>query len=150
MKNQLLIENQFLVFCQGFKEEVKKMAFKEALTFFTLTLLLLIGKCQSIATHSDLQCFLPGECTNGTLLTAQASTNEYECLDLCKSQANSTWFTFYPETNGCLLFESCGRVDETHCQLCLSGQKECSAPEPECWVQGFCHGNVIHTEQPTG
>ena len=126
------------------------MAFKEALTFFTLTLLLLIGKCQSIATNRDLQCFLPGECTNGTLLTAQASTNEYECLDLCKSQPNCTWFTFNPESNACLLYENCDSMDEALCSVCLSGQMECSAPEPTCWVQGYCHGQVLYTVQHTG
>ena len=103
-------------------------------------------KSQIIPHTEDLQCFLPGECTNSTLLSFQTTTDQYECLNICKSQAKCTWFTFKLETKVCLLFETCGNVDATLCPQCVSGQRECSPPEPICWVQGYCHGNVLHTE----
>ena len=120
------------------------------MSFFIFLIVLFIIPCQSYEDHRDLQCFLPGECTNGILLAAQTTANEYECLDFCKSLANCTWFTFYPESNACFLYENCESIDEALCSECLSGQKECSAPEPTCWVQGYCHGHVLHNEERIG
>ena len=131
-----------ILFCNFSVLAQFKMALKQMLILFTFLIKLIVVKSHK----GDLQCFLPGECTNSTLLSFQTTTDQYECLDICKSQANCTWFTFKLETKVCLLFETCGNVDATLCPQCVSGQRECSPPEPICWVQGYCHGNVLHTE----
>ena len=131
-----------ILFCNFSVLAQFKMALKQMLILFTFLIKIIIVKSHK----GDLQCFLPGECTNSTLLSFQTTTDQYECLDNCKSQANCTWFTFKLETKVCLLFETCGNVDATLCPQCVSGQRECSPPEPICWVQGYCHGNVLHTE----
>ena len=105
------------------------MTFKEILFLFTFSFFLSNAQCQNISNAKDLQCFVHGECTNGTLLTPQSSSNEYECLDTCKSKTNCTWFTFYPASKACFLFETSGSLVEALCPLCLSGQKECTVPE---------------------
>ena len=113
-----------------------------------LSFSILVQVCQGKAEHKseDYQCFVAGECTFGQQVDVLESADELQCLTICQATANCTWFTFFPNSESCELFSSCGTVDDTLCPECISGQKECSIPEPTCWVQGNCHGNVTHTE----
>ena len=112
---------------------------------FSLLLLVYIGA--SNASEPDFQCLVPGECIFSQNFDILAAKEEIQCLEMCQNNANCTWFTFYPETDICQLFVSCGSIDDTYCPLCTTGQKECSIPEPVCWVEGLCLGNVTHTEE---
>ena len=110
-------------------------------------LLFLADVRASNASEPDYQCSVPGECILSQHLDLVASKDELQCLELCKQEVNCTWFTFYPETGSCQMFTSCLGIDDSRCPLCLTGQRECSFPEPVCWVEGQCLGNVIHTEE---
>jgi hypothetical protein len=101
----------------------------------------------SNAAEPDYQCFVPGECILSQHIDLVASTDEVQCLKMCQSTMDCTWFTFYPETGSCQLFANCAIIDDTQCPLCKTGQAECSIPGPVCWVKGHCLGNVIHTEE---
>ena len=114
-------------------------------SFFFLLFLVYIGEIK--ASEPDYQCFVPGECIFSQNFDILAAKEEIQCLELCQNNDNCTWFTFYPETNICQLFDSCGSIDDKKCPLCKTGQKECSIPDPVCWVEGLCLGNVTHTEE---
>ena len=114
-------------------------------SLFSVLLLVCIGA--SKASGQDYQCFVPGECIFSQHIDILASKDEFQCLELCQNNVNCTWFTFYPDDSAsCQLFATCGSISDTLCPQCITGQKECSSPEPVCWVQGHCLGNVTHTE----
>ena len=114
-------------------------------------LILLAYSGESNASEQDYQCFVPGECMFSQHIEIVVSKDEFQCLESCQNNVNCTWFTFYPDDYGtCQLFASCGKIDDTLCPLCKTGQKECTIPEPVCWIQGHCLGNVTHTETNIG
>ena len=110
-----------------------------------LYFVLCVGR--TFAQTNDIQCFITGECQNDQHLDIKYSHDEYDCLEICKNNPLCTWFTFYPVSETCHLSVGCGSVDATQCPLCVSGQTECSAPEPACMMAGQCLGNVIHIEE---
>ena len=114
-------------------------------TYYVLLFLLYTGA--SDASDPNYQCFVPGECIFSQHINIVVSKDEVQCLQLCKNNLNCTWFTFYPDDFGsCQLFSNCESIDDSQCPLCITGQEECSIPEPVCWVQGHCLGKVTHTE----
>ena len=119
---------------------------KHLFGYLPLLILSIFSLQPTFAFTRDLQCFVPGECNNGQLLSVQATANEFKCLDICQLNRNCAWFSFNPESGSCLLFASCLNFDESLCPLCVNGQKECTIPEPICQTEGFCLGNVTHTE----
>ncbi len=86
---------------------------------------------------TDLQCFVSGECTNGSKITILHSKNEIQCLRSCQQNDNCTWFTFFRDSNFCHLLSSCESTKDTVCPNCISGQRECENPTPICFVQGY-------------
>ena len=94
----------------------------------------------------DLQCFISGECTNSQHLDVLTSEDEFQCLESCQNTANCTWFSFFPNSQGCHLMSSCGSIDDTFCPNCISGQRECEKPAPICFVKG--NYNLIYVWQP--
>jgi len=86
--------------------------------------------------HTDLQCFIYGECNFSQGLDIFPSRDEFQCLKCCQQNASCTWFSFYPDTNLCQTFLSCGSIENTLCQNCISGQRECENPAPICFAQG--------------
>ena len=114
-------------------------------SFFFLLLLAYTGVCN--ASGPESQCFIPGECIFSQSIGIFSSKDEIQCLEMCQNNVNCTWFTFYPETEICQLFVSCGSIDDKLCPICITGQKECSIPEPVCWVEGVCLGNITHTQE---
>jgi hypothetical protein len=97
---------------------------------------------------NDLQCFIPGECTNSQGLDILPSVDEFQCLESCQENTNCTWFSFFPDSNFCQTFSSCKNVDETLCPNCISGQRECENLAPTCFVQGniyLDHLNIFLT-----
>ena len=139
---------KWILNCRFFKFDVnniKMLNNKTIRRLFSLLLLVCIGA--SNASEPEFQCFVPGECIFSQNIDILAAKEEIQCLEMCQNNVNCTWFTFYPETDICQLFVSCGSIDDTYCPLCTTGQKECSIPEPVCWVEGLCLGNVTHTEE---
>ena len=110
-------------------------------------LFFVVGVDRTLAQTNDFQCFITGECQNDQHLDIKYSHDEYDCLEICKNNPLCTWFTFYPASETCHLSVGCGSVDATQCPLCVSGQTECSPPEPDCQMVGQCLGNVIHIEE---
>ena len=63
--------------------------------------------------------------------------DEFECLENCKAIEECKWFTFYKSLGMCESLQNCVSIDIDNCPDCISGQKECSIPEPPvCWVTG--------------
>ena len=50
------------------------------------------------------------------------------------------------QNNSLLLKGSCDVLEDSYCSDCISGQQYCHIPEPVCWVQGQCIGNISHIE----
>ena len=68
-------------------------------------------------------CFIQGQCSGVAELTIQ-TINANECLDLCKTVDQCTWFSFNSDDSLCNLYQTCPTLDET-CTSCVTGQKEC-------------------------
>jgi hypothetical protein len=116
-----------------------QICFHFKMKFLFSVLLLLASGLPNPGNCNDLQCFTSGECTNSQELEILLSEDEFECLDSCQQNTNCTWFSFFPNSNVCHLLSSCGRVEDTFCPNCISGQKECDNPVPVC----FAPGNVF-------
>ena len=78
-------------------------------------------ECQPLA------CFVQGQC-EGLLDFGLETNSATECLDVCQSFDQCTWFTYKPEVQLCLLYQTCTTLDET-CTTCISGQQGCH-PRP--------------------
>ena len=87
-------------------------------------------------TVPDLQCFIPGECTNSAFVGAEPAVDINNCLQLCKDTSDCAWFTFVPYAMFCELFTECVDLAVDNCANCISGQKQCEAPK--CDVVGLC------------
>ena len=112
--------------------------------FFCLLILAYIKA--SNASEVDNQCLVPGECIFSQSIGIIPSNDKIQCLELCQNHFNCNWFTFYPDTDLCQLFVSCGSINDKQCPLCVAGHKDCPIPKIECWIKGLCLGNVTHTQ----
>ncbi len=70
------------------------------------------------------------------LLKFEFELIQFECLDICKSNSNCTWFTYFPHSDFCNLFANCTAIEDEFCSDCISGEQACLPPEPICWVIG--------------
>ena len=82
-----------------------------------------------------------GECSDSFLLKTIRTKDKFSCLQKCQEnkKENCSWITFAPDAH-CLLLAECGNLNETLCPTCISGQKECLIPKPNCLVNGDCEG----------
>jgi len=94
---------------------------------------------------NNLHCFVKVEFINSQSLDLIATSDEYQCLELCQRTFGCKGFTFFAKFDTCQLFSTIETVEEPLCHECISGQKEFKIPEPVCWVKGKCFGKVIHT-----
>ena len=97
--------------------------------------------------QDNLECFVAGACDDSFHLDAAYVEDEIQCLELCKANEMCNWFSYYPQLAFCQLLHNCSELNVPKCPDCLSGQVDCSAPEPQCWVQGQCRGNMIILEE---
>jgi len=74
-------------------------------------------------------------------LRGEPASDEFTCLQICQSDPNCQWLTFFPDSNYCALLENCQTLD-TKCLNCLSSQRECTQDEPVCFVEGLCMGTI--------
>ena len=73
--------------------------------------------------------------------------NQKDCLDLCKSRPDCTWFTYSAKRRFCHLFENCPILDLEICPDCMSGDKNCLETEPNCGIRGECKGIIIEHQE---
>ena len=82
--------------------------------------------------------FYSGKCTESFHLATSKTDDELECLANCKAIGDCEWFTFYQSLGMCESLKNCASIDPEGCTDCISGQKECSLPEPPvCWMKGM-------------
>ena len=74
-----------------------------------------------LAFHGRAECFVAGECQKSSFIGSEVSSDEFACLGLCKSTAGCNWFTFFPSTGFCQLFEDCAELNSDICPDCISG-----------------------------
>ncbi len=104
--------------------------------FLLSALVLLFIGLPNPGSCNDLQCFAPGECISSQEINIVPSQDEFQCNQECKESSKCAWYTFFPDSNACHLLSSCGSIEDTYCQNCISGQKECDIPKPVCFAQG--------------
>jgi hypothetical protein len=92
------------------------------------------------------ECFTPGECTDSYQLTGSIANDQYDCRKRCQSLLNCAWFTYFQKTSYCQLYKNCFLLDLVSCQDCLSGEKDCSAPQLKCSMTGNCSNQPFHSE----
>ena len=73
-------------------------------------------------------------------------TDEFACLEYCKSEQECLWLTYFPGTRYCQLFKDCPILDTEFCPDCLTSQQDCIPDDPICRVVGECEGVLNHTE----
>ncbi len=67
-------------------------------------------------------CFESGQCIESFQLDAEFSSDEYDCLDLCTSNEQCSWFTHLPKLNLCQMLSNCSAIDADRCPDCLTGK----------------------------
>ena len=87
-------------------------------------------------------CFIVGRCVKSLNVDESFEKNEIDCLKLCKSNKECSWFSFKYENNFCELMNNCTQLEETN--LWISGSSSCTMPQ--CWIRGKCLGTVYHSE----
>ena len=92
-------------------------------------------------------CFQAGECRDSLYIEGELLSDEFSCLDLCNSDEQCNWFTFFPQLGFCQLFKECTTLDSEACPDCLSGERNCVPPEPVCWVRGECEGTIDRVDE---
>ncbi len=117
--------------------------FKSCVTKILVMLCIMVSG--SSGQYGGLVCFVPGSCVDSIVLDETEAASEDECLEFCQSFGSACqWFTFYgPELGFCTALASCDQRDES-CSECVSGQRGC---ERQCFIQGFCEGNLINLLQ---
>ena len=93
------------------------------------------------------QCFQPGECLDSVTVGVVITTDEFACLDLCKTNQGCGWFTYSTLINLCWLYTDCPVLDVESCQECLSGKQACIPDNPVCNIHGHCSGLLDHIEE---
>lgn len=108
-------------------------------------IVLLLTFLVCIKSSMGLDCFVPGQCVNGTVLSSVITTTDKECLSACQADGDCEWFSFNPSFGLCQLFSICpGLSTADGCGQCTSGENEC---QPfQCNVTGQCQGVQIHYE----
>ena len=61
----------------------------------------------------ETQCFVAGECTNSGHVTYEEASDENECLQICKTNQNCLWFTFFPESKVCHILTRYNKMNES-------------------------------------
>ena len=87
-------------------------------------------------------CFQYGECRDSLHIKGEIVSDEFVCLEMCQSEPECQWLTFFQTTNYCELLKNCQTLDEEVCPDCLTSQRECVPEDPVCFVEGECQGIV--------
>ena len=69
------------------------------------------------------ECWISGKCLGRVYYSGKTQTKN-DCLALCKSYSECSWFTFSEEDSNCVLYLDCPSIDET-CAKCVSGEHSC-------------------------
>ncbi len=104
--------------------------------FVTVLILSSLNKYAYGAIQDDLMCYVPGFCTNSTVIGYAQADIPRQCLTACQDYQGCHWFSFKPEDELCLFLDDCQHLEQDNCQDCVSGQAEC--PVLQCDVSGLC------------
>ena len=107
------------------------------------TLILLVVSLIQLSEQQQ-PCFKPGECKDSFQISGQVVDNQYLCRKECLTNPYCNSFTFFKKTNYCELYRNCAKLDKS-CTDCLTGERDCSAPEIKCWLTGRCPGQALTT-----
>ena len=98
-----------------------------------------------VAPSAGRECFIAGECNHSFQIAGKLVDNQYLCRKECQLSPYCNWFTYYKEASYCELYRNCLDLDDKTCPDCLTGEKECSAPEIKCWLTGKCAEDPLST-----
>ena len=107
-----------------------------------LALVLFLWPSLVFAVKQDL-CFKKGECKQSFPILGKVVDSQYYCRQECQLNTQCNWFTFYKKASYCQLFKNCDTLDVQFCPDCLTGEKDCKAPEIKCWLTGKCEGEAF-------
>ena len=68
-------------------------------------------------------CGVQGFC-DGQIVALDTVASAKECLDMCQVYEDCGWYSYFPETDYCVLTEDCGLLDRS-CIDCTAGEKQC-------------------------
>ena len=136
----------FIIFLNQSNLQKNFLILKMQRKVHTATLLVLL---LFISGTEQRECFKKGECKESFQITGSVLDNQYECRKACQSSMSCAWFTYFQRTSYCQLYKNCFRIDPSSCKECLSGEKDCSAPELKCWVTGQCKEDPFATNTTT-
>ena len=93
-----------------------------------------------------LPCDVPGQCTDGKLLTIKTFPDALNCLRECQNaMPDCNWFTYKPDEHveNCKLFKSCATIsDESlQCDKCITRNISCI--DFQCNINGLCQVSKI-------
>ncbi len=71
------------------------------------------------------ECFEEGECTQSLFVGSYGAQDAQECLEVCKSDKNCLFFTFYGDEEECTNFSNCEVFSNDTCSNCVSGASTC-------------------------
>jgi len=108
-------------------------------------LLIAVASLSLARLSEQLQCFKKGECKESFQILGNVIDSQYLCRKECQSNPYCKWFTYFKKTNYCQLYRDCAKLDEQSCPECLSGERDCLAPEIKCWLTGKCQGEAFST-----
>jgi hypothetical protein len=89
----------------------------------------------------SLTCDVSGQCTQSYLVGQLFTNDQKSCIEECRDNSRSNWYTFRQSNRFCTLFANCTKIDDKICNDCVSGEAEC--PTAKCGLTGICE--VIHS-----
>jgi hypothetical protein len=89
-----------------------------------------------------LSCFQYGECRDSPHIKEELVSDEFACLEMCHSEPDCQWMTFFQTSNICKLLKNCQTLDDEACPDCLTSQRDCIPEDPVCFIKGECQGVI--------
>ena len=103
---------------------------------FLLSVLSFLGQ-----SYGQEQCFIPGECIDGTSSGISYESSSADCLTSCQDSQLCEYFTFYESEQICILYETCPEVSADNCDDCIYGTRGCM--NEQCNAPGSCVDQLV-------
>jgi hypothetical protein len=108
---------------------------KEGLSLLLKHSTVVIPGTLAIAQGESSECFQVGVCIESYHLGAEYKSDEYACLELCKSKEKCDWSTLFQNLGLCELLYNCSSLSVEKCPECLTSPVDCTPALPQCWTQ---------------